>query len=480
MSGLVAPEGFDAPTVERVSPARWRTAVQRALEEGARPAGLHGADGEGGPEARLLLDREGVLSLLVCPAVDGGVPTLVDLAPALNWDERELHDVRGVRAVGHEPLRPLVDHDLDLERWTVPVHGEGPYQVAVGPIHAGVIESGHFRFHLVGERILHLDARLFYKHRGLERLAEGRTAADGLAVARRACAACAVTNAVAYAQAAESALGLWPDPMLRDVRTLLLELERLYNHLHDIGQLCAGVGFAAGAMAFAALKERAQRLNLRLAGHRFLFDSVAIGATPFRLERVDARVARDELRALRLDARRAWRVVLFNSSVQDRLDGVGVVTREDALRIGTVGPAGRASGVARDARQHAPRLSYEGFVPAAPAAANGDVQTRLELRALELETTFDLFDALLARPLDGGTAVPAADPAPLGAAVVESPRGATACVLELADGAVRRFSLRTGSYANWPSAAFCAPGNLLPDFPLINKSFELCYACADR
>ena len=107
------------------------------------------------------------------PTPTGRVPSIVDLAPAAGWDEREAHDLYGSTSTGHEPLRPLVDHDPDLAAWTVPVRGHDPYQVAVGPIHAGVIESGHFRFHVVGDRILHLDARLFYKHRGLERAAEG-------------------------------------------------------------------------------------------------------------------------------------------------------------------------------------------------------------------------------------------------------------------------------------------------------------------
>ncbi len=151
--------------------------------------------------------------------------------------------------------------------------------MAVGPIHAGVIESGHFRFHVVGERILHLDPRLFYKHRGLERAAEGREPVEGLAFAQRACGACAVANSVAYALACEGVLGLMPSRELRRARTLLLELERLYNHLNDIAAICAGVGFAAGNMAFAALKERAMRLNDFLAGHRFLFGSIELGGS---------------------------------------------------------------------------------------------------------------------------------------------------------------------------------------------------------
>ena len=164
---------------------------------------------------------------------EGVVPSIVELAPAAGWDEREAHDLHGIRFGGHEPLRPLVNHDPALERW-VPVRGEDVYQLAVGPIHAGVIESGHFRFHLVGDRILHLDAQLFHKHRGLERAAEGKALEEGLAYVARACAACNVANSVAYASACEQALGLLPGAELKRARTILLELERVWNHLNDI------------------------------------------------------------------------------------------------------------------------------------------------------------------------------------------------------------------------------------------------------
>ena len=167
----------------------------------------------------------------------------------------------------------------------MPLRGDDAYEVAVGPIHAGVIESGHFRFHLVGDRILHLDAQLFYKHRGLERAAEGKTLDEGLAYASRACAACAVTNGVAYAHACEDALGLVPTAELARARTILLELERMWSHFNDIAAVCAGVGLAAGNSSFAALTERARRLNAALTGHRFLFDCVRGRGQPARPRR---------------------------------------------------------------------------------------------------------------------------------------------------------------------------------------------------
>ena len=242
------------------SAVRYRARIEEALAAGWRFAGLHVSAGH----VRTLLVAPDSTARLESAAVqEGAIASIVDLCPAANWDEREAHDLYGVRFIGHEPLRPLVDHDLEAGPWTVPVRGSDTYQVAVGPIHAGVIESGHFRFHVVGERILHLDARLFYKHRGLERAAEGATLEDGVAFAARACAACAVTNAVAYAQACEEALGLVPTADLAIARTLLLELERMWNHLNDIAAVCAGVGLAAGNNSFAALTERARRLNAR-------------------------------------------------------------------------------------------------------------------------------------------------------------------------------------------------------------------------
>jgi Ni,Fe-hydrogenase III large subunit len=353
--------------------------------------------------------------------------------------------------------------------------------VAVGPVHAGVIESGHFRFHVVGERILHLDPRLFYKHRGLERAAEGSGPEAGLAYAQRACGACAVANSVAFAQACEGALGLLPGRELSRARTVLLELERLYNHLNDVAAICAGVGFAPGNMAFAALKEQALRLNRDLAGHRFLFDSVAVGGSRLELSAAAADRARGELRELGGDAARAWREVAFSASVQARLGGVGVLDAEAAAELGAVGPAARAAGVRADARSYAPGLWYgSAFSAAAPPDPAGDVAARLQVRGVEIEATLELLDELLAELLAPGVAEPGGPADAVGVARVESPRGETVCAVELDAGRLGRLRLRTGSYANWPALAHATADNLLPDFPLINKSFELCYACADR
>ncbi len=467
-------------SVDMVTAREWRSACERQAQAGGRFCGLFASNGPQGLQMNCVFARAGHEHVLCAPAPSGAIDTLVDLFAAASWDEREAHDSYGLRFDGHEPLRPLLEHPAEPEAWTVPVQGHGAYQVAVGPIHAGVIESGHFRFSVVGERILHLDLRMFYKHRGLQHAAEGHPLTDGVAYAQRACGACAVSNTVAYAQACESALGLAPDRNLRRARTLLLELERLYNHLNDISAICAGVGFAPGSMAFAALKERAQRLNQRLAGHRFLFDTVALAASTLRIVEADARAAREELHALEDEQRALWRELRFAASLQDRLGDVGQLTRHDAVRLGAVGPAARAAGVRQDTRSESPRLSYGEFAPVTPERATGDVAARLDMRGLELTQSFAILDELLSGNLQPGGVVRLSSARGIGVSRVESPRGETVCTV-LTDGStIARFHLRTGSYANWPVLAHAARENLLPDFPLINKSFELCYACADR
>jgi Ni,Fe-hydrogenase III large subunit len=467
--------------VTTVAPAGWRQACLAAKSGGERFDGLCAAARDGGAvELRAIFSSPDGARVIACETPDRTVETIVDAIPAAAWDERQAHDLHDLRFSGHEPLRPLLDHRAPLPAWAVPTVGHDTYQVAVGPVHAGVIESGHFRFHVVGERILHLDLRLFYKRRGLEAAAAGRPLTAAVAYAQRACAACAVTNTVAYAHACEAALGLEPDRDLRRIRTLLLELERVYNHLHDISAICAGVGFAAGTMAYATLKERSQRLNQHLTGHRFLFDTVRVATSDQVLDAAAVDRARGVLREIRDEHANTWRQLQFAVSLQERLGDVGVLDSTDAERLGAVGPAARAAGLRADARTDSPRLWYAGFHPVVPALPAGDVASRMTQRALELQQSFAILDELLARPLLPGRSRPVTDATKIGIGRVESPRGASVCLIECSGQDLRAMHLRTGSYANWPAVAHAVAGNLLPDFPLINKSFELCYACVDR
>ena len=469
----------DEVEIRRVPPQAWRDTVALLIRHGHTFCDLHVTGLPDAVEMRMAFMRDGRFQMISCRPDPGLTPTIVDLVPAADWDEREAAELGSLVFAGRT-ARPLTTHPEQLERWTTSVRGRDTHQVAVGPIHAGVIESGHFRFHVVGERILRVDLRMFYKHRGLERSAVGRTLTEARAVVQRACAACAVTNSIAYAQACEQALGMIPSPGLARARTLLLELERLYNHLNDIGAACAGVGFAAGNMVFAALKERAQRVNLLLTGHRFLFDTVQVMRSDIEIVERTSIAARSELGEIRRAADRAWREILFHGSVQNRFHGVGVLSTAEATALGTVGPVSRASGVQHDARVSSTRLAYPNFKPAVPVDPTGDVRARVEMRALELPATFELLDSLLSGTLEPAGCEPTGEQVATGMAVVESPRGRTFCTIERDDTTIRRLRLRTSSYANWPALAVAANDNLLPEFPLINKSFELCYACCDR
>jgi Ni,Fe-hydrogenase III large subunit len=468
--------------VAGVPNSEWRAQIQAFIESGAHFGTLY-ANGWGTVHCLLVRADGGYIAMSTPSAT--GVPSIVDIAPAAGWSEREAHDLYNVDFPGHDPIRPLVNH---ADEWRVPVTGGGVHEVAVGPTHAGIIESGHFRLHTVGERILHVDLRLFYKHRGLERCAEGATVSGGLRIMQRACAACSVTNGIAYAMAAEQLLDIRRDEDVARSRTVLLELERLWNHLNDLSAMCAGVGFAAGAMAFSGLKERAQRLNSTLFDHRFLFGTIAVGGSTLMVSEDAAGEARSTLTQISEDLEKSWHALTFDASVQDRFRGLAVVSRHAAIRGGAVGPVARAAGLPQDARTNGHGLCYENFVPATLERATGDVAARAAMRHTELVSTLVMLDRLLegglraapSKPVAQSTASRKTKDRGIGVGRVEGPRGETLCVLELTGEEIARVHLHTGSYANWPVLGTVVPGNVLGEFPLINKSFELCYACVDR
>jgi Ni,Fe-hydrogenase III large subunit len=359
------------------------------------------------------------------------------------------------------------------------------YELPVGPIHAGVIEPGGFRFSAMGETILHLDARLFFTHRGIEKLAEGRTPASALPIVERSCGVCTVTHATAFSAAVEriahGAAG--PPPRAVVLRAVLAELERVYNHIGDLGNICAGIGFNAGSSLLGWHKEQALRVNEAVSGHRYLMGVVAPGGLAFDLDEEALAALPGRLQALEADVNAVLAIVDRADAVWDRFRGAGVLPRATAEVLGAVGVAARASGIATDLRVDLPTGAYRDLDVPIATAADGDVAARFAVRRAELATSFGLLRELLARVPAGEIRSPLPE-LPAGASALgwaESPRGASWLWLRIgADHQVERLRLRSGSYANWPSVAASAAGNLVPDFPLINKSFELCYACTDR
>jgi Ni,Fe-hydrogenase III large subunit/Ni,Fe-hydrogenase III component G len=438
---------------------------------------------------------------------DASFPSVTPFVPAANWYEREVHDLLGLEPVDHPDPRGLVLHDdwpegvyplrKDFDP-SIPVprvqrepyrfhtlHGEGILEIPVGPIHAGVIEPGHFRFAAVGEAILHLEPRLFFTHRGIEKLAEGKPAGQVLQMAERICGACSCSHAVAYCQAVELIAGAEIPPRAAALRTIWLELERLYNHIGDLGNICAGVGFAVGASFGARLKEELQRLNERLIGNRFLHGACRLGGVRRDLSAEGMQDLNQTLARVAREFGDFVALIVGSESLVERLKGTGVLEQETARALGVVGVAARASGIDLDSRRDHPFAFYDQLpmdIPV-PVRSDGDVQARVLTRMDETIVAFSLIRAALANLPPGPIAVDVGLlPGNKAAfAVTESPRGENLHWVQTAtDGTISRYRVRSASYPNWPAVAAAVPGNMVPDFPLINKSFELCYACLDR
>ena len=421
------------------------------------------------------------------PAGDPTYPALTPLVPAAQWDEREGHDLHGVLPIGHPDLRPLVVHAPPppaAPYRSFVAHGDGVYQLPVGPIHAGIIEPGHFRFSAVGESVLHLDARLFYTHRGLERLVEGRTFAKALPVVERACGVCTVTHATAFSRAVERLTGTTIPPRARVARVLLAEMERLYNHVGDLGNICAGVGFNFGTSRLGWQKERLLRLNEALTGHRYLMGAVGPGGLRLDLDERGLVGLGDAVVETEHEVRSIVRLLVRSEGFMSRLHGTGVLSRAEALRLGALGVAARASGLDDDLRCDRPADGYRDIDVPQVGASAGDVAARFHVRAQEAAISASLIAEAARRLPPGPASVPLAqEPRPGAVAIAgaEGPRGASwLWLMAGTDGRIARLHLRSASLANWPVVASVVPGNLVPDFPLINKSFELCYACTDR
>ncbi len=434
-------------------------------------------------------------------------PSLTPVIPAAAWYEREIYDMFGVKPVGYPELRPLVLHENwpegvhplrkdfdagkeiptadDRQFLMLHAHGEGVFEVPVGPIHAGIIEPGHFRFSQAGENIIRLDAKLFFTHRGIEKAVEGLTPDAALPMVERICGVCAVSHALSFSQAVEGMTGTVIPERARWIRVLTAELERLYNHVGDIGNLGAGMGFAVAVSNGARLKEGLLRLNEAVTGSRYLRGMVVPGGVALD---VTAELRHEIDEALtRFEPDFAELVGLFreNDAFLDRVNTTGIVPFAAARELGVVGVAARASGVDWDMRRDKPYGGYDELDFAVPVHHSGDVAARLWVRVDEVPQTVRLIRQALGRIAASGPAlaakVPAAAAGSTGAGWSESARGANVHWLMMGeDNRIWRYFVRSASYANWPALTVAAPGNIIPDFPLINKSFELCYACLDR
>ena len=432
-------------------------------------------------------------------AANGPIRSIAPELPAAAWYERELHDQYGIEITGHPDLRPLVFH----ENWPEGVHpmvdavnqvpwasceyrfltvqGDGVAEVAVGPVHAGIIEPGHFRFSVVGDTVLHLELRHFYTHKGTEKLFEGSFVNAGVMIAESVSGDNCFAHAIAYSQAVENACGAEVPPRASAIRLIGLEFERLVSHISDVGGLCTDVGFSVAAAYATRIKEFLVRASADCCGTRYWRGIAVPGGLRFDLESSKLLGLSQAVSAAARQFADLARIILETPSIQNRFETAGVVSPEVARDLAVVGPVARASGIDLDVRRDHPYGHYKSALFEVPVTHYGDVMARAKIRIKEAAISARLIQQTASALPIGSVLTPLEPDGDLhGSSAVESPRGELYYWLNGSDGRLTRCHIKSPSFQNWPAMPFAIADNIIADFPLINKSFNLSYSGCDR
>lgn len=449
--------------------------------------------------------QQGFLILRIAlPADQPQLVSLSNAVPAVNWQEREVQDLFGIKLEGHPNPRRCALHDdwpdvcplrkdFDLRSVLPPfkgerhkfrqVEGEGVFQVPVGPVHAGIIEPGHFLFSVAGEPVLYLQIRLFFTHKGTEKLFEKIPLAHGVSLAESISGDSSFAHATAFCHAVERAGGLEASPRARGLRTICLELERLYNHIADIGAIATDVAFVVANAHAMRLKECVLQLNERLTGNRLLRGMACLGGVRFDWDSAQLKAIENLIELLRPEFDSLVDLVKSSSSTRDRLETTGILQPAIARDLGVVGIAGRASGVDRDLRRDFPHAAYAQVSFEVPVYSQGDVLRRMQVRIDEVRQSFSIIEQILEK-LPGGPIrlpVPVLPPNTLALGYVEGWRGEIFHWIRTGENnRLTRCKIKDPSLQNWPALSEAILGNIIPDFPVVNKSFNLSYSGVDR
>jgi Ni,Fe-hydrogenase III large subunit/Ni,Fe-hydrogenase III component G len=443
------------------------------------------------------------------PADQPSFPSLAAELPAVNWQEREIQDWFGLEATGHPNPRRVALHDnwpdvhplrkdfllrqvlppFEGERHVYrPTLGEGVFQIPVGPVHAGIIEPGHFNFAVAGEPILYLQLRMFYTHKGTEKLFEDITIPRAVFLAESISGDSAFSHGTAFCQAIENASDMVIPARALVMRTILLELERVCNHIGDIGAIATDVGFAVANAHASRLREMVVRLNEGLTGSRWLRGMVCVGGVRRGWSAAQCDLLRDTVDQVEREFESLVALVQSSDSTRDRLEHTGMLRPETARELGIVGVAGRASGVDLDVRRDHPYAAYERYSFHVPVYQAGDVLHRMLVRVDEVKESCAILRAA-ANDLREGALPPGphcapAQPAPPGRCAlgaVEGWRGEILHWVRTAPGnRLERCKIKDPSVNNWAAIVEAVQGNIIADFPVINKSFNLSYSGTDR
>jgi Ni,Fe-hydrogenase III large subunit/Ni,Fe-hydrogenase III component G len=437
------------------------------------------------------------------PVDDPTFPSLTKKYVAAYRFERQIRSLMGVTPVGNPDDRPWIKHedwpenawplrksfDASMKLPRVPgeyrwirAEGEGVYEIPVGPVHAGIIEPGHFRFQAMGEDIINLEAKLGYVHKGIEKRFESLSWQEASRLAGRVSGDSTVAHSLAYAQAAEAISGgIVPDRALW-LRALFLERERIANHLGDLGAICNDVAFAFLLYQFHRLKEMLLRTNMKLFGHRFMMDRTVPGGTAVDIDAEGVTTILSEMDWLAKEFERLVVIYDENSSVEDRVRDTGILKSAKARDLGVVGFVARASGLNLDCRINHPFPPYDRISVSIPVLVSGDVHARAWVRVEEIRDSIRIIREILKTLPDGKISVPPGEPGPdrSGFAAVEGWRGEILYWVQSGPkGEINRCMVRDPSSVNWLGLEQCIHGNIVPDFPVCNKSFNQSYSGND-
>jgi len=504
---MIALPGAAPAALARVDAAQWLEGARLVREGAGRLVALWGADnrdrGEGFAVFAAYAARAGLVLLELRASADApAYPDLAGLFPVAERMQRGLYDLLGIYAQGAADKRPWLRHgawpagefplrrDFDAlaprenaqERYPfVRVEGDGVHEIPVGPIHAGIIEPGHFRFSVVGEKVLKLEERLGYTHKGIDKRFEAFTLAEGYRLAGRLCGDSTVAYAWAYAQAAESLLGMAVPPRAVWLRALMLERERVANHLGDLAGLGNDVGLGLAFAQFMRLKEDWLRASHEVFGHRMMMDCIVPGGVSADVSGGHLATLLRQADAIEVETRAMQHIYDEHSGMQDRFLSAGRVPPDLARKLGLAGLAGRSSGQAFDLRVDFPAEPYGALAVKKVVYSAGDVAARVHARFDEAYESLRLIREILSHAAPGEIrdGLPSARSG-FGVGWVEGWRGEVFLALECGgDGRIRRAHAHDPSWQNWPTVEHAVIGNIVPDFPLINKSFNLAYSGHD-
>lgn len=451
-------------------------------------------------------NREKGMLLTLVTMIDPEKPSFISITEKVHAAalyEREISDMFGLTPSGHPDARRLVFHgnwpdgayplrkDFDAEKKPpfvkkpMPfnrVEGEGVYEIPVGPVHAGIIEPGHFRFSVAGEPIINLEAQLYFVHKGIEKLCEGETIEKGYYVSERISGDETFANSLAYCQAIEKIAGIAVPERALYTRVLFAELERLTSHLGDLAGICVDVAYGFAAFQFRMMRGWSYLIADELCGMRFLRSVNKPGGIRKDFAAGKEKNIIERIRKIRQELEDTVNIIESNSLFIDRVENTGILKNEIAVDLNAVGPGGRAAGVGYDVRKSYPYAAYDKLEFNISEHHMGDVNCRMNVKIEECFEALDLMVKAIQAMPKGKVyeAIGEIEPYKYAFGITEAPRGENVhWIMTGENNTIFRYKIRTPSFCNWPALCHAVKGNIVPDFPLINKSFNLSYAGND-